>query len=46
MESTITLHPSPKPSSIIAPAAGPAVSTSARKRKLLGQVRQAVRTPK
>jgi hypothetical protein len=46
MENTTSLHPAPKPSSVIAPATGPAVSTSARKRKLLGQLRQAIRTTK
>jgi hypothetical protein len=44
MENTTTLHPAPTPSSSPAPATGPVVSTAARKRKLLDQVRQAFRT--
>jgi len=46
MENTTTLHPTAKPSSLIAPATLPAVSISARKRKLLDQQRQAIPTPK
>jgi hypothetical protein len=46
MENTTTLPPTAKPSSFIAPATSPAVSTAARKRKLLDQLRQTILTPK
>jgi hypothetical protein len=44
MENITTLHPASKPSSSPAPATGPVVSTAALKRKLLDQVRHAIRT--